>query len=213
MIHWSDLLRGIGQRADLQEAFAPDLTDTHQPALLNTMPTLNAAFVAARVLYVISKRGGTKVKSPHLERLTAILEKALPEEVQHHCDEEARRILDWLEFPPTPKKDDEIPELEVMHAGDIASRVATTDYALQEGYDLELEYYDPERKIWPRLRATPLRIEHPEDEPSFVVVEHASGKAEITFENIRWLMPVRRLKRATHPDARVLQFPGTTDSP
>lgn len=212
-IDWSQFFRGVGKRLDLGDTWYPDLVDSHEPALLNQMPALAAAAVAARLLKVLADRGATRVKPSSVASLLEVLEHALPEDVRHHADDEVTRIIAWLRFPPEPRDpEDEDPQMRIMHEGDVETRIATAEYALENDFDLELEYWSPDRKIWPHRRARPVRIERGETvDDAFLVIEHEYGNSEIAFVDVRWLMPVERRKIHRSDEAKVLTFPGADE--
>jgi len=213
-IDWSQFFRGVGKRTDLGESWYPDLVDTHEPALLNKMPALAAAAVAGRLLKVLADKGATRVKPSAVHGLLEVLEHALPEDVRNHADDEVTRIIHWLRFPPEPRDpEDEDPQMRLMHEGDVESRIVMAEYALENDLDLELEYWSPDRKIWPHRRARPVRVERGETvDDAYLVIEHQYGNSEIAFVDVRWLMPVERRDIHRVDEARVLQFPGTDDS-
>lgn len=213
-IDWSQFFRGIGKRTDLDESWYPGLVNTHEPALLNQMPALAAAAVGARLLKVLADRGGTRVKPSSVTSLLEVLEHALPEDVRNHVDDEVTRIINWLRFPPTPiDSEDKDPQMRLMHEGDVETRIATAEYALENDFDLELEYWSPDRKIWPHRRARPIRVEREETvDDAYLVIEHEHGNSEIAFIDVRWLMPVERRQIHKVDEADVLQFPGSEDS-
>jgi len=213
-IHWTKFFKGIGKRRDLSESFYPDMVDTHEPALLNQMPALTAAAVGARLMKVLADKGATRVKPSAVKSLLEVLEHALPEDVRHHADDEVVRIINWLQFPPEPvDPEDQDPQKRIMHEGDVETRIATAEYALQNDFDLELEYWSPDRKIWPHRRARPIRVERGETvDDAYLVIEHPFGRSEIAFVDVRWLMPVERREITTVKEARVLEFPGSGES-
>lgn len=215
-------LRGLNPRADLRENFYPDQVETYKPALLNAMPLLSATAVATRVLEVVARRGGTRIKPSALERLRQILEHVLPHEVIAHCDDEAQRVLRWLEGEAetieagSAVEGSETPELDMMFAADLESRISVVEFALREEFDLELEYYDASEEVWPRLRATPLALRTQEgtDEPAETELVVDAALAEplvIPVRSLRWLMPVSRRARPEQPRppsrGKVLEFP------
>lgn len=221
MLDWKQFLLGRQPRHDLGETFVPDLVEEHEPALINTMAMLNAAAVGARLLKVVAERGGARLKPSALDKLLDVVHHALPEEVVHHCDDEARRIVEWLEHPEPIDHDAllpdaGLPELDIMRHSDIASRVSVAEYAIAEGMDVELEYYEPERRIWPRIRAEPVDIVFEDDEAAaaafveapYFVFEDESGLLHIAVRNVRWLMPVAHRDTPEPAGARVLEFPG-----
>lgn len=220
---WQDFLPGLQPRDDLQQDFAAESFEADQPALLTNHTVMTAALVAARVLEIVAHRGGTRIKPSALERLRRIIARALPEAAVNLCNDEAERVLRWLtkaeayrgEEPPGRG---ESPEVDIMFDADIESRISVAQFALEEGFDLELEYLDDDRNIWPRVRCTPVELLTVEgddgaDEPA-LLLDCDFGELEIPIHHVRWLMPVssrpqRRTKKK--PGAKVLTFP-TGDS-
>ncbi|MBA2663419.1 MAG: hypothetical protein H0U74_14115 [Bradymonadaceae bacterium] len=230
MDRWQQHLRSLDPRADLRESFYPELVDDYRPALLNAGSLLTACLVGARLLDVVAMRGGTRIKPTIVKKLRAVIEAALSPEVVHHCDEESARILLWLDGrAETLQRDDDAPaitsdtpELDMMFAADLESRISVARFALRESFDLELEYYDPISDSWPRLRATPIDIRTPdgadpddEDELELVIaVDHEKSLA-IAIKTLRWLMPVNRRFEHNHEPTsrkgRLLSFPKRSD--
>jgi hypothetical protein len=160
---WRDFLDGWHPRGDVYEDFPPRHLDDLKPALLNETGLLNAAAVAARVLQIVAQRGGTRLDSAAFNELLNRVQDVLPDSATNHCDEEAARILQWLEA--AEKVDDEDltdsglpPELDVMMASEIESRVSVAQFAIRDDYDLELEYFDEARQVWPRMYCTPVSL-------------------------------------------------------
>jgi len=237
---WQQLLDGWHPRGDLYDDFPPRHLDDLQPALLNETALLNAVAVAARVLEVVAQRGGTRLESSHFTSLLSRVQDVLPTSAKNHCDEEAKRILQWLESADRVDEEDLAdsglpPELDVMMASDIKSRVSVARFAIDEDYALELEYFDEERQVWPRAYCEPVAINGLEEEASDdgesddedraledveLVVDQAGETRHIPVQSIRWLMPVnQRQTRSSTIDeedapepADVLDFPGDTDS-
>lgn len=208
----SDYLVGFAPRHDSGEAFYPDRATGHAPAMLNSMNLLSAAAVAANVLGAIATRAGTRVKPSSITKLIDILQNALPDEVLHHCEAEAERILTWLAEAPSTRTEEEtgVPELDIVRSGDLESRRAVATWAMAEGMDLEAEFYDADRRLWRRVRATPERLEEIEGSETLTLTVDAA-RYELAITDIRWLMPVER-----NPDrageakmADVLPFPGS----
>ncbi|MFB6350282.1 MAG: hypothetical protein ABEK29_00615, partial [Bradymonadaceae bacterium] len=75
---WRDFLNGLRPREDLYETFPPDKRTDYEPTLLNEGSVLVAARVAARLLFIIAKRGGSRISAEPLEKLVHILDGALP---------------------------------------------------------------------------------------------------------------------------------------
>jgi hypothetical protein len=228
---WKDFLAGRKPRADLAEPFAADSFDVEHPALLNSQPALNAAAVAARLLEIVAHRGGTRVKPSAVEKLRRVLWRALPGPATHLCDDEASRILRWLTHPEAYEADasqadaserSETPEVDIMFEADLDSRISVARLALDEGYDLELEYLDPQENIWPRIRCTPIELlnleadvdqasPEAESEP-VLLVDSDFGDLQIPLHHVRWLMPVsshrhRRAEGKQKPAGKLLSFP------
>jgi|SRR5690554_3701558 len=140
MESWRRFLRHLAPRPDAPQPFYPERVEPSAPALLNTMDMLSAAYVGGRLVQAIALRGGTRQKPSAAEGLLRRLSRALPEEVIHHCEAEAERILEWLHEaetlpePPSPQH----PELDLMLASDIESRLQVARQALEQGLDLEL---------------------------------------------------------------------------
>lgn len=200
-------------------SFYPDKVDVEKPVLLNTMGPMSAAFVGARLLRAMAARGGTRVRPSASEKLEGLIGRALPDEVLHHCEAEAERILEWLDLE-LPAEDllqsaSPSPELDIMVAADLESRLSVARFALEEDYDLELEYFDEESKSWPRLRAALLEIsdESAADFHTALLLRDAQGEWEVPLKHVRWLMPVppRSYDEDDDKGADVLQFPGPRD--
>ncbi|MFW5968784.1 MAG: hypothetical protein ACOCV2_14765 [Persicimonas sp.] len=231
-MNWNEFLTGLAPREDLPEAFGAESLEVEQPALLNKMSLLTTASVAARLLEVVAFRGGTRLKPSNIERLRRVVEKALPESAVNLCEDEAARVLRWLtearpykgEQPPQAGGQED-PEVDIVFEADIASRVSVAEFAIEEGYDLELEYLDAEQDIWPRVRCTPISIGPADDEPAdddessdepevpVLQVESDYGELTIPLDHVRWLMPVsshehrRSLEETGSPGGDVLDFP------
>lgn len=198
-MNWNEFLTGLAPREDLPEPFGADELEVEQPALLNKASVVTAAAVAARVLEVVALRGGTRLKPSAIERMRRIIEKALPESAVNLCEDEAARVLRWLteaapyegEQPPQGG-DEQAPGVDIVFEADIASRISVAEFALEEGYDLDMEYLDREQDIWPRVRCTPREVIEPEDDDGAPIlrVESDFGELRIPVDHIRWLMPV-----------------------
>lgn len=219
---WREFLTALRPREDLYEDFPPEMRTDYQPALLNEGSLLAAARVAARLLFIVAKRGGSRVSPAALEKLIGILDEALPDTAPPHCDDEAARVLDWIETAETapPEERDQSslpPELDLMLAADIESRISVAQFAIDEDYDLELEYYEEANSTWPRFRCRPLDIETDEDDDSqldpMLRVERDGREIQLPIKTIRWLMPVQKTPdQGRGPSAReqlgdVLDFP------
>lgn len=221
---WQQFLDGWHPRGDLYDDFPPRHLDDLQPALLNETGLLNAVAVAARVLEIVAQRGGTRLDSGHFTSLLSRVRDVLPTSAKNHCDEEAKRILQWLETADRVDEENLAdsglpPELDVMMASDIESRVSVARFAIDEDYALELEYFDEERQVWPRVYCTPVAIHGLEEAPSDnggeqgksepsddgeaddedraledveLVVDQAGQTRHISVQSIRWLMPVNQ---------------------
>ena len=218
---WREFLTGRRPREDLYETFPPEKRTDYEPTLLNDGSVLAAARVAARLLFLIAKRGGSRVSPEPVKKLVGILDKALPETAPPHCDDEAARILDWLEsadrIPPDERDHDRMPpELDLMLGSDIENRITVAEFAIDEDHDLELEYYEDATNTWPRIRCRPLAIHRAEDREDDLLdptleVDEAGETLELRIRTIRWLMPVTRTPKHG-PTAReqmgdVLDFP------
>lgn len=249
MQRWDQLMGRLRPRKDLQESFYPDHIEHHKPVLLTASSAVVAACVGARVLRVLATRGGTRIKTSALDSLLGALHDALPTEVRAHADEESARVLHWLEETldrrtsheqaddtQEPGHGPKLPDLEIMESADLESRITVAQFALREGLDLELEYYRSDEDRWPRLRATPVAIEHdlaardtprpdfpPGTEgsvettgnPRLILNTPADERLEVELRAVRWLMPVSRLPEkamanpAVRKSAKVLSFPAT----
>lgn len=208
----NDFLVGFAPRQDASEAFYPDRASGHAPAMLNSMGLLSAAAVAAHVMRAVAARGGTRVRPAIISKLADLLDNALPDEVFHHCEAEAERILSWLAEAPTTlaMETTGVPELDIVRAGDLDSRRAVASWAMEEGMDLEAEFYDADRRLWRRVRATPERLEDIEGSETLVLTVD-SLLYELSMRDIRWLMPVDRDSAAAGEAemAEILPFPGS----
>lgn len=210
-----DVLKGRLPRRDIEEAFPPRLVDTLGPGVLTTPAQVNAALVAAELLALVARRGGSRIRPAEVDEALANLDRAVTGDVRAHCRDEARRIAAWIEDPPRGEAPVEGPldDLGLMHAADIRSRVSVAKWAMAAGLELELEWYEPETDIWPRERGTPTDIFDPDEDTAVLAIETATGEYEIPVVNIRWLMPVERRDRPTPHRARVLTFPGAPAAP
>jgi len=224
---WRDFLTGRKAREDLYDEFPPEHRTDHQPALLNSAEIVAAARVAARLLHVVARRGGSRVDPSDVEQLVSSLDEILPDGSSPQCDDEVVRILEWLEtaeqIPPDERDHDTLPpELDLMLESDVESRVSVAEFALAADHDLDLEYFDDDSQTWPRFRCRPLEIRMSDDDQldPTLRVERRGDELELPVRNIRWLMPVRR--RSADDDAalreklgEVLDFPSDrlTDRP
>jgi hypothetical protein len=216
MQRWRRFLKSWGPRPESTAPFYPDQVEPEHPVLLNRTPLLAAGFVAARLLHAIALRGGSPVRPATLERLENLLAHGLSEEALHHCQAEAEAILAWLESPPPleapPETQGPATDLDLMVAADLQSRLSVARFALEEGYDLELEYYDEDRRIWPRIKAPLLEIEDPEaaDFQTALLLQDRNGAFSVPLKFVRWLMPVAPEPddpdAPTAPGAEVIPF-------
>ncbi len=198
-----------GPRTDLGESFYPLRLTTHEPALLNSMTALTAAFVAGSVMREVAKRGGSKIGSAPFQEMLNHVGQALPEDVRNHCKAEVEGVLEWLEYPPEGEEI-EIPELRVMREADVEAKLTLAQQAIESEQDLELQYYDTETERWPQRRVTPVAVDADE---ARLKVDNGTMEFWIDAEDIRWVMPVRRFARpATKPPADVLEFPFGTSA-
>lgn len=195
---WRQFLTGQPPREDLYETFPPENRTDYQPALLNSSEVLTAARVAARLMQVIAKRGGSRVDTSGLEDLIEILDESLPDSAPPQCDDEAARVLDWLEtaphIPPDERDHETLPpELDLMLGADLEKRVSVAQLAIDEGHDLELEYFDEETSTWPHFRCEPVEIEESDDDDfdPLLRVDRRGETLELPVRTIRWLMPVQ----------------------
>jgi hypothetical protein len=228
---WKEFLPGRKPRVDLSEPFAAESFDIDHPALLNQQPVVIAAAVAARLLEIVAMRGGTRVKPSAAEKLRRVLWRALPEPAANLCDDEASRILRWLADPDTyeakASETDDTPEIDIILEADIESRISVAQLAIDEGYDLELEYLDPDENVWPRIRCTPLELvgvgadeqadeDEPEEKQPELRADSDFGELDIPIRHIRWLMPVsshrhQRAEGKEKPAGKLLSFPTGDD--
>ncbi len=220
MDDWRTILSNFGPREDAHRSFYPDQVDHEGPVLLNENGPLLAAFVAARVLRAVAARRGTRVSPGKVERLERLVSRGLSEEVVHHCEAEAEQILRWLEDPPEPQEVSpsgysKTPELDVMMVADLESRLSVATFAIDEGYDLELEYFDEESGTWPRIRAHLIDVEDAEaaDNQTALLLEEGGQRFSVPLRSVRWLMPVAPLpvSEEEHRGGDLLEFPGRSD--
>lgn len=221
---WKEFLPGRKPREDISEPLAVDGLEVEHPALLTDNAVLSAAAVASRVLEILAFRGGTRIKPSSAEKLRRLVWRALPESAANLCDDEASRVLRWLTegraYEAEPDAHTATPEVDIMFEADIQSRISVAQFALDEGYDLELEYLDARENIWPRIRCTPVELFTLEDdageEQPALAVESDFGELDIPIHHIRWLMPVsshqhRRPEGTKKPAGKLLNFPTGDD--
>lgn len=207
MSKFKDFFYGVGPRVDVNEAFPPLMMEPAHPALISSTQDIMAAAVASRLLQVLSKRGATRLKPSDTATFVKVAYDSLPEGAAAQCDDEVLRILRWLESPPLDEEAPEPPELAVMHSADVSARVATLKFAKAEGLDIELQYFDLERRTWPRMFASVVRIDESREMP-YVVLDIDGATAEVDCDQIRWVMPVSARNRPRKkPPADVLTFP------
>ncbi len=218
MERWRKILRRWGPRSDLDRDFYPDRVELEQPALLNSMGPMAAAFVAARILRAVVARRGSRIKPSTVEKLEKILARSLPDEARHHCEVEAERILEWIDRSPSlddldPGELTGKPDIDVMLGSDLESRLSVARFALDEDYDLELEYFDEESHRWARIRGELHDIVH-EDAADFetsLALYFQGTLCEIPFRYIRWLMPVTPKESDESTGGDLLEFPEPDD--
>lgn len=201
-------------RDDLDETFPPRLVETLGPGVLTTPAQVNAALVAAELLALVARGGGSRIRPAEIDEALGNLDRAVTADVRAHCRDEARRIAAWIEDPPQTAEpvDPPLDDLGLMHAADIRSRISVARWAMESELELELEWYEPRSDLWPRERGTPTEILDPDADTAVLAIETANGEYEIPVANIRWLMPVERRERLTPHRARVLTFPGASDA-
>lgn len=200
---WTQFLTNIAQRQDLDDFFPPDKYEDKEPAFLASGPALTAGLVAARVLEIIARRGGTRVDISAFSELRSMIQSSVPDEVSSLTDDEASRILDWLDRHPEPT--DEPPggehkteiqrHLDLLSEADIESRRSVVEFAMAQDYDLELEYYETDDQSWPIIRCSPEQLtdeQFDEDTLESVRVDTLAGSLSIPLERIRWLMPIAK---------------------
>lgn len=195
-------------RVDLDEAFPADLVDTLGPALLGDSRPTTAALVAAYLLRLAARAGGTRVRPSAIDAAIDHLERAVAADARRWCEDEAKRIARWTVEPPSAEPPEGLAgDRAVMAEADLPSRRALVEWAIAEGLDVELEWFDEAEDRWPRLRATPRGLEQTEDE---LLLRLRTTLAEIAvpLRDVRWLMPVYRLNEPSPHLATVLSFPG-----
>ncbi len=194
MERWRKILSRWGPREDVGDEFYPDGLDVERPVLINTMGPLAAALVAARLLRAVVARGGSVVAPSAVKKLEALLSRGMSQDVVHHCQAEAERILDWIDRCPSTEESagDADSDLGLMMAADLQSRLSVAHFALEEGYDLELEYYDESSRSWPRIRACLQGIDGAEsaDFDTCLRLRDSTGEFLVPLKYVRWLMPV-----------------------
>lgn len=218
MERWRRILKRWGPRRDGDSEFYPDGVENEGPVLLNEAGPMAAAFVGARVLRAVVARRGTVLRPAFIERLEKLLARGLSEEVVHHCEAEAELILEWIAHAPPVDEPEALvsstsPELDMMMAADLESRLSVARFALDEGYDLELEYFDEDSRTWPRIRASLEGIEGVEAADFQTTLELMSrdGEIDVALKHVRWLMPVPARpipEPPERPGGEVVEFPG-----
>lgn len=220
MERWRQILRRWAPRGDVEKPFYPDREDAEKPVLLNANGPLAAAFVAARLLRAVVARGGSRVKPSAVQTLEELIARGLSESVIHHCEAETERILEWINARPLIDDDtghevSGAPDFEVMINADLESRLSVARFALEEGYGLELEYFDDDSATWPRRRAELEDIEgaEPADFETALRLRDREGPFDVELRHIRWLMPVADIEidRSETSGGDVLEFPGLDD--
>lgn len=207
-----DMLRGRGPRLDLDESFPPELLEPSQPALLTDMPSLTAALAAARVLRTFAMRGATRIKPSAIDALIRQLERSVSQDVRAHCRDEALRTLRWIDDAPPPDASAPPPrdELEHMRRSEVDSRLRVANWAFEQGLDLEMEWYDPDARAWPRGR---VRLVSVDGDAATITIETGVHEETIAIRDIRLLMPVQPSTQPTTPanHAKILTFPGFSE--
>ncbi|MFB6264618.1 MAG: hypothetical protein ABEL76_13485 [Bradymonadaceae bacterium] len=225
---WRDFLTGKRARDDLFDTFPPEQLQDLKPALINAEAAIVAARVGAEVLRVIAKRGGTRIDTSSIAELTDVLDDVLPDSAVNLCEDEAARVLGWLDRsedrPTTEAPASSLPpELDLMLAADIDSRISVARLAIDEEYDVELEYFDEESNSWPRLRGQPVElVDQSEGETGegeiadrtdiLLAIELDEETLHVPVRTIRWLMPVTPTRPPTvesDEGGEVLEFPGS----
>jgi hypothetical protein len=202
---WSEYLQEIEGRDDLDSPFPVDKFEKLEPALITTASLLAGTFAAAKVLQVVARRGGTRFSPEIFTKLSDLVASSVPDGVKNLAEDEAGQILDWLENaryiarrgdePPTGNLSGESDEVEIVFDADIQSRISVVEFALREDFDLELEYYDRQMEMWPRLRGTPVELNTFEDSDQtqhHLKLDVGERTYDIQVRYIRWLMPVSR---------------------
>lgn len=216
MSDWLDFFRGMAPRDDVQSDFPAANIEQEQPVWISREEVLAGAAIAARVLETVANRGGTRLGASAFTALRRAVANGLDESARNLCEDEARRVLRWLEEAREAAlaDSDEPPEVDVMYASDLESRVSVAQFAIEEGFDLEMEYYDDERETWPRLRCEPLSVKYESDDVDEDVslrFEGQHGEREVALRQVRWLMPVERRPRHLAGEKKepgeVIRFP------
>lgn len=218
MDRWRKILDRWRPRSDADREFYPEFEEIDQPVLLNAMGPMTAALVGARLLRAVVARRGSILKPSAVEKLERLVARGLPDEVVHHCENEAEQILEWIDRGPVadgehPLKPTGLPDFDTMVSADIDSRLSVAQFALDEGYDLELEYFDEDSGIWPRIEAQILAIEGAEakDFQTALRLRTTDGVFEIPVKFVRWLMPIAAQQWDDDEGGDVLEFPGGED--
>lgn len=201
---------GKTPRHDLNESFPASMVETKGPALLGDREPLSAALVAAYVLRAAAGRGGTRVKPSSTDDAIATFERALGDDARRWCEDEAERVARWCVEPPSEEVEELEGDLAVMASADQESRLLVVSWAIDEGFDLEIEWYDDEEERWPRMRVTPVDVSEVDGE-SEIIVQTTLARISIPVANVRWVMPVQRREEPRPKLARVLAFPFGSD--
>lgn len=201
-----DWFAGRGARQDRDESFPASQIAPVGPALLSDGAPTTAALVAAYLLRDVTLAGGSRVKPAAVHAAVKRLEHALTADARRLCEDEAGRIARWCVDNAPADEEDLSGDLAMMASADERARVAVIDWAIDEDLDLEVEWYAPDEDRWPRVRATPLRIESFGDAPE-LVLKTSLAEISIPIANVRWVMPVERREQPRPPLARVLEFP------
>ncbi len=212
MEEWQKILAGFGPREEGSKDFYPEALELEQPVLLPKMEPVAAAFVAARVLRAVAGRRGTQVSPSALQALEKALRRGLSDEARHHCEAEAEEVLRWLEARGGPETDEigpsPTPELDLMVAADLKSRLSVALFAMEAGYDLELEYFDEATHTWHRTRAMLKGIDGEEiaDFRTALKLKDRDGEFRVPLKFVRWLMPVSSTVLTAEASARIIPF-------
>ena len=190
------------KREDLDRLAPVERPDGYEPVLVNRAPELAVLYAAVALLYDVSKGGGTALSPAQISAVRERLESSIPNDVIAILRDELAAIGEWL--------DDRIPDEwvnpDVSHirsSGDDRWH-AIVRYAIENGFDLRGEYYEPESETWPVVFGSPLFY----DDVSAVLERRDGVFVTILFRDTRWLMPVTQ--RAKPELADVLPFrPGT----
>lgn len=207
MERWDDFLPQHGPRQPLQAPEGLQKLEPLGPAIFQGSAELHTVWIALRLLQVLTQRQGAACSPQVLQTMLTRHERALEPQAQHLADEEVRRILRWLQAPSSPDQapaHSPHPELEWM-SQDLEARQEIFSLAISRQQDLELEYYDIDQDLWPRLRLRPVSL-LTEPEPTMTFLER-DQPLHIPVKHVRWLVPVHRPKAQPAPKARVLTFP------